>query len=287
MSAKNHNAMDLGRRLAGRTRGLAWTAVLASHVFSCAQPPAPSPPASAPTTTATAPTSFPAWHRPRFPDRRAERIRMVEQQIARPWDGRLPVRDERTLTAMREVPRHLFVRESEQPLAHADMPLPIGHDQTISQPYIVALMTEALRLPPGGKVLEIGTGSGYQAAVLAELTPHVYTIEIVKPLADEAAARLQRLGYATVSVRAGDGYFGWPEAAPFDGILVPCAAEKVPAALWDQLKPGGRMVIPIGAEGSIQHLTVITKAADGRRESEVLIPCAFVPMTGEIRRTTR
>jgi protein-L-isoaspartate(D-aspartate) O-methyltransferase len=151
----------------------------------------------------------------------------------------------------------------------------------------VALMTEALRLPLGGTVLEVGAGSGYQAAVLAELTPHVYTIEIVKPLADEAAARLRRLGYTTVAVRAGDGYFGWSDAGPFDAIIVPCAAESIPQPLWDQLRPGGRIVVPIGSEGGIQYLTVITKAADGRRQSETLIPCTFVPMTGEIRGSPR
>ncbi len=208
---------------------------------------------------------------------------MVARQIATSLDGREPVRDPRVLEAMREVPRHLFVPKSRRASAYADHPLPVGHGQTISQPYIVALMTEALQLPPGGSVLEIGTATGYQAAVLAELTPHVYTIEIVKPLADDAAERLRRLGYVTVRTRCGDGYFGWPEAAPFDGILVTCAAERMPEALWGQLKPGGRIVVPIGREGAIQQLTVITKAPDGKRRSDVLIPCVFVPMTGKIR----
>jgi protein-L-isoaspartate(D-aspartate) O-methyltransferase len=141
-------------------------------------------------------------------------------------------------------------------------------------------MTELLALPPGGRVLEVGTGSGYQAAVLAEITPHVYTIEIVEPLAASARERLARLGYRAVQVRAGDGYFGWPEAAPFDGIIVPCAADAVPDAMWEQLRPGGRIVIPLGQAGQIQELTVIAKHPDGSRSASRTIPCAFVPMTG-------
>lgn len=235
-------------------------------------------------TLTTAPASMPAtgWHRPRYAQRRSDRDRMVDRQIAHPSDDRTPVRDERTIEAMRQVPRHLFVPAAEQDRAYGDSALPIGHSQTISQPYIVALMTEALQLPPNAKVLEVGTGSGYQAAVLAELTPHVYSIEIVEPLAKESAERLRRLGYSTVRVKAGDGYFGWPEAAPFDGIIVPCAADKVPQQLWDQLKPGGRIVIPLGGSSWVQYLTVITKTSDGQRKTETLIPCAFVPMTGEV-----
>ncbi len=208
---------------------------------------------------------------------------MVADQIAASPDGRVPVRDERVLAAMREVPRHLFVPTPHVQRAYGDHPLPIGHDQTISQPYIVAVMTEALRLPPDARVLEIGTATGYQAAVLSELTPHVYTIEILKPLADAAARRLADLGYTTIQARCGDGYFGWPEAAPFDGILITCAAEHLPHALWDQLRPGGRIVIPLGRAGYVQELTVMTKQADGSRRTETLFPCAFVPMTGKIR----
>jgi protein-L-isoaspartate(D-aspartate) O-methyltransferase len=208
---------------------------------------------------------------------------MVREDVAASPDGRQPVKDERVLAAMRAVPRHLFVRRADQGRAYNDYPLLIGHDQTISQPYIVALTTEALRVSPGDRILEIGTGSGYQAAILTELTPEVYTIEIVKPLADEAAARLKRLGYTTVHVRSGDGYYGWPEAAPFDGIVVTCSAENIPSALWQQLKVGGRVVIPIGEEMRVQQLTVVTKRPDGTRHTEVLTPCAFVPMTGKIR----
>jgi len=265
-------------------------AVLAGPAAGCRNEQAPGQPnlaATRPSTmsaTSSAPTSMPVWHRPRFADHRADRVRMVERQIAHPGDGRDPVRDEAVLEAVRNVPRHLFVRPGDLPSAHDDGPLPIGYGQTISQPYIVALMTEALKLTPGAKVLEIGTGSGYQAAVLAELTPHVYSIEIVKPLAEQAAARLKRLGYHTVAVREGDGYYGWPEAAPFDGIIVTCAAGHLPPPLWEQLKPGGRIVIPIGGFLQTQRLTVLTKTTDGKRQSEVVTLCAFVPMTGQIQK---
>lgn len=236
-------------------------------------------------TTASAPatTSGTTWARPRFVERQADRAQMVAEQIAASPDGRDPVRDARVLDAMRQVPRHRFVPAGRQTQAYDDHPLPIGHDQTISQPYIVALMTEALRVRPGDRILEIGTGSGYQAAVLAELTPHVYTIEIVKPLAEQAAATLRELGYGTVQCRAGDGYLGWPEAAPFDGIIVTCAADRPPPALWQQLRPGGRMVIPIGGAWHTQQLTILTKQPDGGRRTEVITPCVFVPMTGRIR----
>jgi len=210
------------------------------------------------------------------------RRNMVRDQLAHPRDDRTAVRDPRVLRAMMTVPRHVFAVESTPSAAYADTPLPIGQDQTISQPYVVGLMTELLRLSAGSRVLEIGTGSGYQAAVLAHLTPHVYTIEIVEPLARQAAQLLKAQGYDEIQCRAGDGYLGWPEAAPFDGIIVTCAAEKVPQPLWEQLKPGGKIVIPVGSANAIQHLLVITKTLDGQRRSQTITPVRFVPMTGKV-----
>lgn len=180
---------------------------------------------------------------------------------------------------MRVAPRHVFVPEHLRASAYADSPLPIGHGQTISQPYIVGLMTELLELTPESKVLEIGTGSGYQAAVAAQLTPHVYTIEIVEPLAEKAAATLREQGYATVQCRKADGYFGWKEAAPFDAIIVTCASGHLPPPLWDQLKPGGRMVIPIGGPYEVQRLVVATKGAGGERTTRTVTSVRFVPLT--------
>jgi protein-L-isoaspartate(D-aspartate) O-methyltransferase len=189
------------------------------------------------------------------------------------------VTDAAVLAAMRQVPRHEFVPARYQELAYADHPVPIGHDQTISQPYIVALMTELLAVKPGAKVLEVGTGSGYQAAVLAAVGAQVYTIEIIEPLAKAAAARLRRLGYDNVLVQAGDGYAGWPEHAPFDRIIVTAAADPVPPPLVAQLKPGGRLVIPVGAPAAPQTLVVIEKDAAGRVRARDTIPVAFVPLT--------
>jgi protein-L-isoaspartate(D-aspartate) O-methyltransferase len=191
------------------------------------------------------------------------------------------VTDSLTLAAMRLTPRHAFVSAGLAGQAYADHPLPIGHGQTISQPYIVAFMTAALGLKGGETVLEIGTGSGYQAAVLAEIAGQVKSIEIVEPLAVEARDRLHRLGYSNVEVRTGDGYRGWPEAAPFDGILVTAAAPRIPVALKEQLKDGGRLVIPVGDEA--QDLVVITRRGDAFEERRVL-PVRFVPMIGEVRR---
>ncbi len=226
----------------------------------------------------------PSWHRPRTPARREERHRMARRQIAEPRDGRQAVSDPHVLAAMRHVPRHEFVKPSDARAAYADHPLPIGYGQTISQPYIVAMMTEALLLEPGEKVLEIGTGSGYQAAVLSELTPHVFTIEILEPLADLAKARFQKLGYKTIQSKQGDGYFGWGEHAPFDAIIVTCAAGHVPPPLFQQLAPGGRMVVPIGQPGMYQQLKLITKdAKTGRPRYKTLCGVAFVPMTGRIQ----
>jgi protein-L-isoaspartate(D-aspartate) O-methyltransferase len=214
-------------------------------------------------------------------ERKTERLRMVETQIEHPSDGRTPVTDPTVLTALRAVPRHAFIPATARRMAYADHPLPIGHDQTISQPYIVAFMTELLRVEPGAKVLEIGTGSGYQAAVLAHLTPHVYTIEIVEPLAEWAAKALKGQGYDHVSGRRGDGYRGWPEHAPFDRILLTCAAEELPDPLWQQLKPGGRIVMPLGGTNEIQRLVIITKTPTGERRSETVTYVRFVPLTRE------
>ncbi len=188
------------------------------------------------------------------------------------------VRDARVLDAMRRVERHRFVPEPEGGHAYEDRPLGIGHGQTISQPYIVAVMTEAARVRPGARVLEIGTGSGYQAAVLAELAGEVDTIEFVEPLAREAAARLAALGYRNVNVRAGDGYRGWPERAPFDAIVVTAAPPEIPRPLLDQLAVGGRLVAPVG-EGE-QELVVVERTAAGLTTRN-LLPVRFVPMTGE------
>jgi len=203
------------------------------------------------------------------------RARMVEQQIQARG-----VAEPRVLAAMRKVPRHRFVDAGLASSAYDDRPLPIGHAQTISQPYIVAYMTELLRLAPGAKVLEIGTGCGYQAAVLAELAREVYTIEIVKPLADCAIRTLKDLGYANVHVRHGDGYGGWPDQAPFDGIVVAAAPDHVPPALIAQLATGARLVIPVG--DAHQEIRVITKTAAGHSE-ERLLPVRFVPLTRDVR----
>jgi protein-L-isoaspartate(D-aspartate) O-methyltransferase len=203
------------------------------------------------------------------------REEMVASQIAARG-----VRDPRTLAALREVPRHLFVPGESRAQAYDDHPIPIGHGQTISQPYIVAFMTEAAGLRGGETVLEVGTGSGYQAAVLARIAARVYTIEIVAPLAEASAALLKSLGYTNVSVRAGDGYLGWPEAAPFDAILVTAAAPRIPEPLKQQLKDGGRLVLPVGDEW--QELVVVTRRGDRFEERRVL-PVRFVPMTGKVR----
>lgn len=185
------------------------------------------------------------------------------------------IRDERVLEAMRKVKRHLFVAEELRDAAYGDHPLPIGHEQTISQPYVVAFMSQEARVSSGDRVLEIGTGSGYQAAVLAELGVEVYSVEIVKELAESAAARLAELGYANVHVRHGDGYAGWPEHAPFDAIVVTAAPDKIPERLVEQLKVGGRMVIPIGS--FYQDIYLVTKTEKGV-EKRKLLPVRFVPM---------
>jgi protein-L-isoaspartate(D-aspartate) O-methyltransferase len=204
------------------------------------------------------------------------RRRMVDEQLR--GFGR-DVTNAGVLHAMGTVPRHEFMPESVRAHAHDDFPLPIGYGQTISQPYIVAFMTEQLDPQPTDRVLEIGTGSGYQAAILSGLVQEVYTIEIVEPLAQRAEADLKRLGYTNVFVRAGDGYKGWPEAAPFDAIIVTCAPEHVPQPLVDQLKEGGRMIIPVGPL-SDQSLYLLQKKG-GKVERRAVLPVRFVPMTGK------
>jgi protein-L-isoaspartate(D-aspartate) O-methyltransferase len=190
------------------------------------------------------------------------------------------VKDERVLAAMRKVPREEFVTADRRPFAFEDRPLPIGEEQTISQPYIVGLMTELLELREGEKVLEIGTGSGYQAAILAELTPNVYSIEILEPLATRAKETLARLGYDGIKLMTGDGYKGWPEYAPFDAIIVTCAPESVPEPLKEQLREGGRMVIPVGPQWTGQTLYVLRKKG-GELVGEEGISVGFVPMVRE------
>ena len=189
--------------------------------------------------------------------------------------------DVRVMHAMSTVPRHEFVPAPLRARAYENRPLPIGYGQTISQPYIVAIMTDLLALPAGCTALDIGTGSGYQAAILAEICETVYTIEIVEPLGREAAARLERLGYKNVHARIGDGFFGWPEAGPFDAIVVAAVATKLPMPLVEQIKPGGRMIIPIGSRLGGQDLILVTKDTDGEISTESILPVIFVPLTGD------
>ena len=227
------------------------------------EPPAPAP------GSAEAPAADP------FEERVEDRRRLVEEL------GAQGIADPRVLAAVGRVPRHVFVPERHDPAAYANRPLPIGAGQTISQPYVVALMTEALELEPGDRVLEVGTGSGYQAAVLAELGARVWSIEIVEELAERAALVLDRLGYSDrVETRVGDGWAGWPEAAPFDAILVTAAPDELPQALLDQLAPGGRLVVPVGEELAVQDLLLVRKRADGSLEQRSLGDVRFVPMTG-------
>jgi protein-L-isoaspartate(D-aspartate) O-methyltransferase len=214
------------------------------------------------------------WECRQSDDQQAQRQRMVETQIVARG-----VHDPTVLAAMRKVPRHEFVPEPLRPAAYDDRPLPIGEDQTISQPYIVALMTEVLDLSPRDKVLEIGTGSGYQAAVLAEIVGQVFTIEIIEVLGHRAETTLKRLGYDRVRVRIGDGYLGWEEHAPYDAIIVTCAPDHIPQPLTDQLAEGGRMVIPVGHQVS-QELVLVEKV-NGEIHRRSIIPVLFVPMTGE------
>ncbi len=192
--------------------------------------------------------------------------------------------DARVVEALRTVPRHEFVPAELRKRAYDDRPLPIGFGQTISQPYIVAVMTDLLEVKPGSRVLEIGTGSGYQAAVLAQLGAQVFTIEIVAPLGEAARERLQRLGYTRVAARVADGYYGWPDNAPFDAIIVTAAANHIPPPLLEQLKPDGRMVIPLGNPFGMQHLLVVRKDREGRTTTRKVLPVRFVPLTGRAER---
>ncbi|MDJ0974522.1 MAG: protein-L-isoaspartate(D-aspartate) O-methyltransferase [Planctomycetota bacterium] len=223
---------------------------------------------------APAPATPPKREAPRDP-RRAERHALVKNHIEAAGVG-----DAHVLRAMRAVQRHRFVPERLQRVAYENRPLPIGYDQTISQPYIVASMTEEALIDARSKVLEIGTGSGYQAAVLAEITPHVFSIEIKEPLAERAAQTLKTLGYDSVQVRHADGYYGWPEEAPFDAIVVTAAAPHVPPPLVKQLKPGGRMVIPVGQPFAVQDLVLVEKDTDGKVYTRSLYAVRFVPLTG-------
>jgi protein-L-isoaspartate(D-aspartate) O-methyltransferase len=211
-------------------------------------------------------------------DRRQERERLVNEYIVPAG-----ISDRATLAALRAVPRHEFVPRSERDRAYEDVPLPIGHGQTISQPAVVATMTELVRPRPGMRILEIGTGSGYQAAVLAATGARVWTIEIFEVLAIEAGARLTRLGYDNVVVRHGDGYVGWPEEAPFDAIVVTAAADSIPPALLEQLAPGGRLVMPVGEQFPYQQLVLVQKDRGGRLIRRELLPVRFVPLLRGVR----
>jgi protein-L-isoaspartate(D-aspartate) O-methyltransferase len=217
-------------------------------------------------------------------DYAAERARLVREIEQNAFDtgtqtGRQRL-DSRVMDVIGRVPRHEFVPDGMRSRAYYNRPLPIGHGQTISQPYIVALMTDMLDPQPGDSVLEVGTGSGYQAAVLAELVRQVRSGEIIPPLGEEAAARLERLGYGNVETRIGDGYYGWPEHAPYDAIIVTAAASHIPPPLVDQLKPGGVMLVPVGAQFQVQQLTLVTKAPDGSVTTRAFLPVRFVPLTG-------
>lgn len=224
--------------------------------------------------------SRPEHTNPAFAERRDEREKMVARQIRDRG-----VRDPNVLSSLRTVPRHSFVRRSDLRRAYSDQPLPIGLGQTISQPYIVAYMTEALKLRPNYKVLEVGTGSGYQAAVCAEIVREVYTIEIIEELAKSAKKRLKELGYRNVFVKAADGYFGWEQKGPFDTIIVTCAAGLVPPPLIEQLKPNGLMILPLGSPFGAQTLVLITKDDKGSVRSRHLLPVRFVPMLGRMTKT--
>jgi protein-L-isoaspartate(D-aspartate) O-methyltransferase len=216
----------------------------------------------------------------RYADDRARMVQTIEAHAQSATDalGRDHI-DPRVLAVMNKVPRHEFVAEAYGDQAYGDRPLPIGHGQTISQPFIVALMTDLLRVGPDDVVLEIGTGSGYQAAVLAHLVRDVHSIEIIPELAERAEERLAQLGYDNVHTHTGDGYYGVPEPAPYDAIVVTAAAHQVPPPLIQQLKPGGRMVIPVGGGFALQHLMLVDKDVDGRVRTRQTLPVRFVPLT--------
>lgn len=218
----------------------------------------------------------------KYAERRRELIEEIESDV-RATSKMIGVSklDERVLKSMDEVPREEFVAKALRIFAYDNRPLPIGYGQTISQPYIVAIMTDLLKPARGDKVLEVGTGSGYQAAILSKLVKEVYTIEIIPELAKEAAERLKSLGYANVRAKAGDGYYGWKDAAPFDGIIVTAAASQIPPPLVKQLKPGGRMIIPVGGPFYTQQLVLLTKEAEDEVTMKQLLPVRFVPLTGK------
>lgn len=261
-----------------------WPALLvlavAAPTTACS---AEAPPSPSPETTPQAAVPLPparAQHpaEPADPDwARAARTKMVREHLAA-----RDIRSSHVLRAMQTVLRHHFVPTGSEKLAYIDRPLRIGHGQTISQPYIVALMTQLVGAKPGMKALDVGTGSGYQAAVLAEIVDHVYGIEIVCPLAEQSKGRLERLGYTNATVRCGDGYRGWPEHAPFDAIILAAAPDHVPQPLIDQLAPGGRLVLPVGR--GVSKMTVIQKNADGTVHRRAGIEVLFVPMTGEAQK---
>lgn len=212
-------------------------------------------------------------------DMKAQRLKMVKDQLIRRG-----IKDKRVLEAMKNIPRHLFVDKSLRRRAYGDHPLPIGEGQTISQPYVVALMTEALDLKPSDRVLEIGTGSGYQAAVLAEIVKEVFTIEIRERLQKRASKLLKELGYKNIKTKYADGYFGWEEYAPFDAIIITASANHIPPPLIKQLKKGGRLIIPLGSTVYYQTLTLVTKKDDGELDVKQLGGVAFVPMIGEAQK---
>ncbi|SEQ94413.1 protein-L-isoaspartate(D-aspartate) O-methyltransferase [Nitrosomonas sp. Nm51] len=214
--------------------------------------------------------------------KRAQMIKAIEADV-RTGYGNLAKKelDENVIKALNTVPRHEFVPKKLQQSAYDNRPLPIGHGQTISQPYIVAIMTNLLGVGKNDRILEIGTGSGYQIAVLAELVNKAYSIEIIEPLGKEAKARLQRLGYDNISLKIGDGYYGWEEHAPFDAIIVTAAASHIPPPLIQQLRPGGRMLIPVGSRFMVQELLLVEKTEEGKISTQQLLPVAFVPLTGK------
>jgi len=207
---------------------------------------------------------------------KAQRLAMVEKQIAQRG-----IDDERVLEAMRDVPRHLFLPKQTRAFAYHDAPQPIGHGQTISQPYIVAYMSQELDLKPQHRLYELGTGSGYQAAVASRLVEEVYTVEIHQPLAERAKETLKELGYDNVHVRAGDGWAGWPDEAPFDRIIITAAAPELPETLLEQLRVGGKLLMPLGPDGGYQELVLVTKSEEGVLSTQRLLPVRFVPVTGE------
>jgi protein-L-isoaspartate(D-aspartate) O-methyltransferase len=224
----------------------------------------------------------PAQAGDRFEDSRAQMIQLIEADVRSTSHYlKQSALDTRVLDAMAQVPRHEFVPPDLADRAYHNRPLPIGHGQTISQPYIVAIMTDFLDIEPGQRVLEIGTGSGYQAAVLAEFGARVWSIEIIEALGKQAQTRLRRLGYSKVEVRLGDGYYGWPDQAPFDAIIVTAAASHVPPPLLRQLKPGAKMIIPVGSRFSVQQLVLITLGEGGEFFTRQVLPVRFVPLTGD------